>query len=111
MAERTLVERLRAIAEPRFSPLFPEEVAALHEAVAALERLEAVRCEKCGSDRISTRYRATGERLDDGYGTASSYFERAKAECLRRYCAGCGFRWTDPTLATPAPAPQQGGEQ
>lgn len=42
MAERTLVERLRAIAEPRFSPLLPEGVAALHEAAAALERLEAL---------------------------------------------------------------------
>lgn len=39
MTERTLVERLRAIAEPRFSPLFPEEVTTLREAAAALEWL------------------------------------------------------------------------
>lgn len=119
MAERTLVERLRAIAEPRFSPLFPEEVAALHEAAAALERLEKLEkllrlieaddwpgmielAKQAGIPDVWEHthnpedYELTGFHDDDGKYT---YPTRANlTAALSRTL-----------LATPAPAPQQGG--
>lgn len=63
------------------------------------ESREALRCEKCGGTDVYTRYRAAGETLDDGFGTARSYFDKIKEECLRRVCRTCGWKWVDPIVA------------
>src|SRR5690348_2349453 len=52
----------------------------------------ALRCEKCNSRDIYTRYRKKGEFIDGGYPD----YERAREDCLRRYCRTCGDKWTDP---------------
>ncbi|HET7321865.1 MAG TPA: hypothetical protein VFI96_05160 [Longimicrobiaceae bacterium] len=61
---------------------------------------EAPRCEKCDSRDIHTRYRKKGEYIDHG---GYPDYERAREDCLRRYCRTCGDRWIDP-LASPAPS-------
>lgn len=120
MAERTLAERLRAIAEPRFSPLLPEEVTTLREAAAALERLEALEDELrlCRSfHEVAVRQRdsawAEARALREYYDAAeqAEYAGRqlgtaAQAQAARRLeIARAALR------ATPAPAPQQGGPE
>lgn len=94
----------------RFEPIDANQVREICDQLNAQMSVEnlapqQMRCVKCGSDQIGTRYVAAGELFDFGFRSC----ERAANECLRRLCRTCQYCWTTPVVG--APTPTFAGEQ
>jgi hypothetical protein len=63
--------------------------------------ISGLRCEKCGSQNIGTRWHASGRHC-----SWFQRYDRALGEHLHRTCRCCEFHWADAVLGRIAEKPE-----